>query len=55
MLTKPRNTGMAKNKPWLKKLRRERIQALQTAKKTTPLEQSWMEDGSGKQREKVTV
>ena len=46
--------GRAKNKPDLKKLTSERIRALQTAQKTTPHEKSWVEDGSGKEREKVT-
>ena len=45
--------GRPKNKPKLKRLTSERIRALQTAQKTTPEEQSWVEDGSGKQREKV--
>ena len=33
----------------------ERIRGLQTAQKTTPQEKSWVEDGSGKQREKVAL
>ena len=41
------------NKPELKKLTSERIRALQTAQKTTPQEKSWVENGSGKEREKV--
>ncbi len=53
--TKPLKTGRPKNKPELKKLTSERIRALQTAQKTTPQEKSWVEDGSGKQREKVTL
>jgi len=48
-------TGRPKNMPQLKKLTSERIRALQTAQKTTPQEKSWMEDGSGNQREKVTL
>ena len=39
----------------LKKLTSERIRALQTAQMTTPQEKSWVEDGSGKQREKVSL
>ena len=38
-----------------KKLTSERIRALQTAQKTTPQERSWVEDGSGKEREKVEL
>ena len=53
--TKPLKTGRPKNKPELKKLTSERIRALQTAQKTTPPEKSWVEDGSGKQRENVTL
>ena len=45
----------AKNKPELKKLRSERIRALQTAQKTTPQEKSWVEDGSGKEHENVAL
>ena len=45
--------GKPKNKP--KKITSEWIRALQTAQKTTPQEKSWVEDGSGKQREKVTL
>ena len=52
--TKPLKTGRPKNKPELKKLTSERIRALQTAQKTTPQEKNWVEDGSGKQRKKVT-
>ena len=52
--TKPKKTGMSKNQPELKKLTSEQIRALQTAQKTTPQEKSWVEDGSGKEREKVT-
>ena len=48
-------TGRPKNKPELKKLISERIGAQQTAQKTTPQKKSWMEDGSGNQREKVTL
>ena len=44
-----------KNKPEPKKLSSEQIRALQTAQKTTPQEQSWVEDGSGKEREKVAL
>ena len=44
--------GRAKNKPELKKLTNERIRALQTAQNTTAQEKSWVEDGSGKEREK---
>ena len=43
------------NKPELKKLTSKRIRALQTAQKTTPQEKSWVEDGSGKEREKVEL
>ena len=35
-----------------KKLTNQRIRALQTAQKITPQEKSWVEDGSGKEREK---
>ena len=52
---KPLKTGRPKNKPELKKLTTERIRALQTAQKTTPQEKSWVEDGSGKQCENVTL
>ena len=45
--------GRPKNNPELKKLTSERIRALQTAQKTTP--KSCVEDGSGKEREKVTL
>ena len=48
-------TGRPKNKPELKKLISERIRAQQTAQMTTPQKKSWMEDGSGNQREKVTL
>ncbi len=44
-----------KKKPELKKLTSERIRALQTAQKTTSQEKSWVEDGSGKEHEKVTL
>ena len=44
-----------KNKPELKKLTSERIRALQTSQKTTPQENRWVEDGPGKEREKVTL
>ena len=44
-----------KNKPDLKKLTSERIRALQTAQKTTPQEKSWVQDGSGKERETVEL
>ena len=47
--------GRPKNKPELKKLATERIRALQTAQKTTTQEKSWVEDGPGKEREKVTL
>ena len=47
--------GRPKNKPELKKLTSERIRALKTAQKTTPQEQSWVEDGSGKERKKVAL
>jgi len=53
--TETLKTGRPKDKPELKKLTSERIRALQTAHKTTPQEKSWMEDGSGNQREKVTL
>ena len=39
----------------MKKLSSERIRALQTPQKTTPQEKSWVEDGSGKDREKVEL
>ena len=39
----------------MKKLTSERIRALQTPQKTTPQEKSWVEDGSGRQREKGTL
>ncbi len=47
--------GRPKNKPEMKKLTSKRIRALQTLQKTTPQEKSWVEDGSGKQREKVAL
>ena len=47
--------GRPKNKPELKKLTSERIRALKIAQKTTPQEQSWVEDGSGKERKKVAL
>ena len=47
--------GRPKNKHKLKKLTSKRIQALQTAQKTTPQEKTWVEDGSGKEREKVVL
>ena len=47
--------GRPKNKPELKKLTSERIRAVQTAQKTTPQQKSWVENGSEKQREKVTL
>ena len=53
--TKPLKTGRPKNTPELRKLTTEPIGALQTAQKTTPQEKSWVEDGSGKEREKVTL
>jgi len=53
--TKPLKAGGPKNKPDLKKLTSERIRVLQTAQKTTPQEKSWVEDGSGKQCEKVAL
>ena len=46
--------GRPKNKPEMKKLTNEWIRALQTAQKTT-LKKSWVEDGSGKEREKVEL
>ncbi len=52
---KPLKTGRPKNKPELKQLTSERIRALQTAQKTMPQEKSWVEDGSGKECEKVTL
>ena len=52
---KPLKTGGPKNKPELKKLTSEWIRALQIAQKTAPEETSWVGDGSGKQREKVTL
>ena len=39
----------------MKNLTSERIRALQTAQKTTPQEKSWVEDGSGKDHEKVAL
>jgi len=45
----------AKNKQVQKKLTSEQIRALQTGQKTAPQEKSRVEDGSGKQREKVTL
>ena len=48
-------TGKPTNRPELKKLTSERIRALQTAQKTTRQENGWVEDGSGKEREKVTL
>ena len=53
--TEPLKTGKPKNKPELNKLTSEQIQAMQTAQKTTPQEKSWVEDGPGKEREKVTL
>ena len=47
--------GRPKNEPELKKLTTERIRALQTAQKTTSQKKRWAEDGSGKEREKVTL
>ena len=47
--------GRPKNKPELKTLTNERIRALQTAQKTIPQEKSWVEDGSGKERETVAL
>ena len=47
--------GRPKNDPELKKLITERIRALQTAQKTTSQEKRWVEDGSGKECEKVTL
>ncbi len=52
---KPLKTGGPKNKPELKKLTSERIRALQTVQKTTLQEKSWVEDGSGKEHEKVSL
>ena len=53
--TETQKIGRPKNKPELKKLTTERIRALQTAQKTTPQENSWVQDGSGKEREKVAL
>ena len=53
--TETLKTGRPKNKPELKKLTSQRIRALQTAQKTTPQGKSWVQDGSGKQREKVAL
>ena len=53
--TKPLKTGRPKNKPELKTLTGERIRALDTAQKTTPQEKSRVEDGSGKEHEKVAL
>ena len=50
--TETLKTGRPKNKSELKKLTNQRIRALQTAQKITPQEKSWVEDGSGKEREK---
>ena len=47
--------GRPKNKPEMKKLTNERIRALQTPQKTTPQEKSWVEDGSGKDCQKVEL
>ena len=47
--------GRPKNKPELKQLTSEQIRALQTAHKTTPHDKSWVEDGPGKEREKVAL
>ena len=53
--TEPLKTGTPKTKSELKKLTTERIRALETAPKTTIQERSWVEDGSGKEREKVAL
>ena len=53
--TEPLKTDTPKNKSELKKLISERIRALKTAPKTTTQERSWVEDGSGKEREKVAL
>ena len=53
--TKTLKIGRPKKKPELKKLTSERIRALQTAQKTTAQEKSWVEDSSGKEREKDTL
>ena len=45
----------AKGQARAEKLTTERIRALQTAQKTTPQENSWVQDGSGKEREKVAL
>ena len=45
----------AKEQARAEKLTTERIRALQTAQKTTPQENSWVQDGSGKEREKVAL
>ena len=37
----------------MKKLTSERIRAVQSAQKTTSQEKNWVEDGSGKERERV--
>ena len=50
--TETQKIGRSKNKP---ELTSERIRALQTAQKTTPQEMSWVEHGSGKEREKVAL
>ena len=52
-MTETLKIGRPKNKPERKKLTSERIRALQTAQKTTPQEKNWVEDGSGKERERV--
>ena len=58
--TETLKTGRPKDKPELKKLTSERIRALQIAQKTTPpppppQEKSWVEDSSGKEREKIAL
>ena len=45
--------GRAKNKAELKKLTSELIRDLQNAQKPTSQEKSWVEDGSGKEHERV--
>ena len=53
--TKPLKIGTPKTKSELKKLTTEQIRALQTAQKTTTQERSWVEYGSGKERENVAL
>ena len=45
----------AKEQAGDEKAKNKRIRALQTPQKTTPQEKSWVEDGSGKDSEKVEL